>query len=186
MLEVRRLREERGWKQTELAFHAGLTPSVISQIENGKRDPSARTMRKLAEGLGVEVADLFPKAEAPLWSGETLERRPSLAARAISAAADKWRADVPRTDVTDGEISGRVEAALDLYEFFAKRVEGEERDALTREELDELIAVTDKLAIACADGMLRLHKSGYLDDHIGGTFEQRREKMREWTRRISA
>jgi transcriptional regulator with XRE-family HTH domain len=66
VLEVKRLRQEREWNQTELAYHAGLAPSVISQIENDKRDPSARTLRKLAEALGVEVADLFPKAQAPL------------------------------------------------------------------------------------------------------------------------
>lgn len=66
MLEVKRLRQEREWNQTELAYHAGLAPSVISQIENGKRDPSARTLRKLADALGVEVGDLFPKAQARL------------------------------------------------------------------------------------------------------------------------
>jgi transcriptional regulator with XRE-family HTH domain len=65
MLEVKRLRKEREWNQTELAYHAGLAPSVISQIENGKRDPTARTLRKLAEALGVEVGDLFPKPQAP-------------------------------------------------------------------------------------------------------------------------
>lgn len=62
MLDVRRLRLERGWNQTELAFHAKLAPSVISQIENGKREPSASTLRKLATALKVEVGDLFPKA----------------------------------------------------------------------------------------------------------------------------
>ena len=61
MLEVKRLRQAREWNQTQLAFHAGLAPSVISEIENGKRDPSARTLRKLAEALEVDVADLFPK-----------------------------------------------------------------------------------------------------------------------------
>jgi transcriptional regulator with XRE-family HTH domain len=66
VLEVKRLRQKREWNQTELAYHAGLAPSVISQIENGKRDPSARTLRKLADALGVEVGDLFPKAQAPL------------------------------------------------------------------------------------------------------------------------
>jgi transcriptional regulator with XRE-family HTH domain len=69
VLEVKRLRQEREWNQTELAYHAGLAPSVISQIENGKRDPSARTLRKLAAALGVEVGDLFPKAQAPLPTG---------------------------------------------------------------------------------------------------------------------
>jgi transcriptional regulator with XRE-family HTH domain len=65
VLEVKRLRQEREWNQTELAYHAGLAPSVISQIENGKRDPTARTLRKLAEALSVDVGDLFPKGQAP-------------------------------------------------------------------------------------------------------------------------
>jgi transcriptional regulator with XRE-family HTH domain len=71
MREVRRLRQERGWNQTELAFHAGLAPSVISQIETGKRDPSAATLRKLADALSVGVPELFEgaqdlKGQAPL------------------------------------------------------------------------------------------------------------------------
>jgi transcriptional regulator with XRE-family HTH domain len=66
VLEVRRLRLAREWNQTELAYHAGLAPSVISQIENGKRNPTARTLRKLAKALEVEVSDLFPKEQAPL------------------------------------------------------------------------------------------------------------------------
>lgn len=66
MMEVRRLRQARGWNQTELAYHSGLAPSVISQIENGKRDPSAGTLRKLAKALEVGVPDLFPKAQPSL------------------------------------------------------------------------------------------------------------------------
>jgi transcriptional regulator with XRE-family HTH domain len=66
VLEVKQLRLAREWNQTELAYHAGLAPSVISEIENGKRDPSARTLRKLADAFEVDVADLFPKAQAPL------------------------------------------------------------------------------------------------------------------------
>jgi transcriptional regulator with XRE-family HTH domain len=74
VLEVKRLRQQREWNQTELAYHAGLAPSVISQIENGKRDPTARTLRKLARALDVEVGDLFPKGQTPL----PLEDAPSL------------------------------------------------------------------------------------------------------------
>jgi transcriptional regulator with XRE-family HTH domain len=66
MQEVRRLRERRGWGQKELAFHANLAQSVISEIETGKRSPSARTLSKLAEALEVEVRDLFPLGQEPL------------------------------------------------------------------------------------------------------------------------
>jgi transcriptional regulator with XRE-family HTH domain len=59
---VRRLRGAKGWNQTELGFHAGASPSIISLIENGKRNPSTTTLAKIARALDVEVVDLFPKA----------------------------------------------------------------------------------------------------------------------------
>lgn len=70
MRAVKDLREAEGWTQNQLAFHAGLATSVISQVENGKRDPSASTLKKLAEALRVNVSDLFrgeetPKVQAP-------------------------------------------------------------------------------------------------------------------------
>jgi transcriptional regulator with XRE-family HTH domain len=76
VLEVKRLRQAREWNQTQLAYHAGLAPSVISQIENGKRDPTARTLRKLAGALEVEVSDLFPKGQASLPDFEDERRGP--------------------------------------------------------------------------------------------------------------
>jgi transcriptional regulator with XRE-family HTH domain len=68
-----RLKEERllrGWSQRDLAREAGTTAETISNIETGQHDPRPSTLRKLAEGLGIEVRDLFaepalPKAEAP-------------------------------------------------------------------------------------------------------------------------
>src|SRR5829696_2160546 len=62
---IRRLRDEKGWNQTELGFHADTSPSIISLIENGQRTPSTATLAKIAGALGVEVVDLFPKAAAP-------------------------------------------------------------------------------------------------------------------------
>jgi transcriptional regulator with XRE-family HTH domain len=64
--EVRRLREEKGWNQAELAVHAGIGVSGLSHIETGKRNPSAVTLQKIAEALSVGVGDLYPKAQAPL------------------------------------------------------------------------------------------------------------------------
>jgi transcriptional regulator with XRE-family HTH domain len=58
---IRRLREEKGWNQTELGFHADMSPSIVSLIENGKRNPSTATLAKIASALEVEVVDLFPK-----------------------------------------------------------------------------------------------------------------------------
>ncbi len=68
-LRIRELREEKGWNQTVLGYHAGLSPSQISLIETGKRNPSATTLQGIAGALGVEVGDLFPKVAAPRRSG---------------------------------------------------------------------------------------------------------------------
>jgi transcriptional regulator with XRE-family HTH domain len=67
-----RLREERqfrGWSQRDLARETGVNTDTISGIETGQHEPRPSTMRKLAEGLGIEVRDLFiepalPKAPA--------------------------------------------------------------------------------------------------------------------------
>jgi transcriptional regulator with XRE-family HTH domain len=113
VLEVKRLRQEREWNQTELAYHAGLAPSVISQIENGKRDPTARTLRKLAEALSVEVGDLFPKGQAtpspeqPDFDGLLEEERRRAEREKLIEALPGWI----RAAVEDEEFVQRFEAA---------------------------------------------------------------------------
>jgi transcriptional regulator with XRE-family HTH domain len=70
-LRLKELREERGLSQTRFAGVAGLNPTTVNQIERGTRQPSARTLAKLASALGVSVPDLFgeevltPKMTAP-------------------------------------------------------------------------------------------------------------------------
>ncbi len=64
--EIKRLREGLDWSQPQLAVRAGVAVSAVSQIENGRRSPNVGTLEKIADALGVEVVDLFPKAQAPL------------------------------------------------------------------------------------------------------------------------
>lgn len=54
---LRRLREEKGLSQTDLA-RGLLSPSYLSHLEAGARSPSARTIAQLAERLGVSVTSL--------------------------------------------------------------------------------------------------------------------------------
>ncbi len=56
---VRGLRLERLLQQRQLAEKAGLTPSMVSQIESGRLTPSLHTLGKLAAALGVPMATLF-------------------------------------------------------------------------------------------------------------------------------
>jgi transcriptional regulator with XRE-family HTH domain len=71
---IRQMREERGWSQAKLGVLSGTGPSGISQIETGRRNPSAATLERIAKALEVEVRDLFPLAQAPLLDVEE-ERR---------------------------------------------------------------------------------------------------------------
>ena len=50
---LKKLREERGLTQSRLARQAGVTPGLIGQIEQGKVQPSLRTLEKVAEAMGV-------------------------------------------------------------------------------------------------------------------------------------
>jgi transcriptional regulator with XRE-family HTH domain len=57
---LRHIREQAGYSQQDLADDAGVSQHTISEIELGRRKPQGRTLRKLADSLGVEVADFFP------------------------------------------------------------------------------------------------------------------------------
>ena len=50
MLEARR---EKGVTQKELAENTGINQADISRIENGNGNPSLRTLKRIAEGLGM-------------------------------------------------------------------------------------------------------------------------------------
>jgi transcriptional regulator with XRE-family HTH domain len=61
---LKQLREKRGWTQEELAHAAGLTTSAYNRIESGSAAPGWSTVRRLAEALGVSMADLGRKVES--------------------------------------------------------------------------------------------------------------------------
>ncbi len=82
MEQLKRLREERGLSQVKLAARADLNPATVNQIERGARNASPRTLRKLADALGVSLVDLiegnYPKARAPQPSLEDAAQSESL------------------------------------------------------------------------------------------------------------
>lgn len=131
MQRIAELRRERGWSQVKLGARADVNPSTVNQVERGLRHPNSTTLEKLAGALGVGVADLFPKAEAPsakaspgLPDPEEEERRSHAGyfaqgaidrhkARAEAAAA-AWEllSTMPLEDLSPERWLGRWEAAL--------------------------------------------------------------------------
>jgi len=61
---VKELRAARQWSQEDFAHRADLDRTYASGIERGRRNPTLDIIHKLADTLGVDVADLFPAADA--------------------------------------------------------------------------------------------------------------------------
>jgi transcriptional regulator with XRE-family HTH domain len=140
--EVKRQREARGWTQAKLAVEAGMAPSAVNQIENGKRSPSATSLSKLAGALEVEIADLFPKVpslQPPLPLDSELEDRMRALTERVSAligeskdALEYQASEVPR-DIDEAartfgeairersERPGALKAALEAAKRQAKQ-----------------------------------------------------------------
>jgi transcriptional regulator with XRE-family HTH domain len=55
---LKRLREERGVTQEQLAFDAGITSSALSRIERGINSPGWMTVRRIAKALDVSLVRL--------------------------------------------------------------------------------------------------------------------------------
>jgi transcriptional regulator with XRE-family HTH domain len=56
---VRVLRDRRGWSQEQLAQACGLHRTYVGGIERGERNPSLINIGRIANALGVGVAELF-------------------------------------------------------------------------------------------------------------------------------
>lgn len=52
-------RKSRGITQKELSRRTGITQSDISKLENGNANPSIKTLRRLASGMGMKMEIVF-------------------------------------------------------------------------------------------------------------------------------
>jgi transcriptional regulator with XRE-family HTH domain len=166
--ELREIRLRRGLSQADLSAITGVAEFTISEIESGKRaNPRPSTLRKLAQALEVEVADLYgepaypkdiaPSPEPSLFNGLEDERRESiyqhawrdfitqLADRIAAEAGDKglepaWIleiSEIPR-DITRILFDNGILGNREAYPTEAEyRQSGEIADALTK--LDQAV-----------------------------------------------
>ncbi|QNE32456.1 helix-turn-helix transcriptional regulator [Sphingomonas sp. NBWT7] len=58
-LNVRRLREAKGWSQEDYADRAGIHRTYVSDIERAKRNPTITVVEKLAVPLEVTASELL-------------------------------------------------------------------------------------------------------------------------------
>ena len=60
---VRRTREAQGLSQEDLGFEAEIDRTYVSGVERGIRNPTVRTILRLARALGVSPSSLMRRAE---------------------------------------------------------------------------------------------------------------------------
>ena len=66
----RQFREQAGLSQEQVALAAGLDRTYVSGIERSRRNPSLRSMQRVASVLNIDLADLLLEARR-------LARRPA-------------------------------------------------------------------------------------------------------------
>jgi transcriptional regulator with XRE-family HTH domain len=100
---IKSLRAERALQQRQLAEKAGLTPSMLSQIESGRLTPSLHTLGKLAGGLGVPIASLFE----PVPNGRLhVTRKADYPVVSFDGTSEKWHV------LGAGLFQGKIRAVM--------------------------------------------------------------------------
>ena len=56
---LKRLRDERGWSQEDLANEAGLHRTYVSGVERGARNPTVMILERLSKALKVQASALI-------------------------------------------------------------------------------------------------------------------------------
>ncbi len=56
---IRALRRKHGWTQVDMAEVLGVDRSYLSEIETGKKDPSLRVLKTIADGFELSLSQLL-------------------------------------------------------------------------------------------------------------------------------
>lgn len=58
--EIQKIRRKQGLTQEDLAERANLNSTHLGFIEQGRKEPKFKTLKKIANALDVRVKDLIP------------------------------------------------------------------------------------------------------------------------------
>ena len=56
---IKSLRRSKRWSQEQLAERASIQRSYLADLERGYRNPSVRTLLKVANAIGLPISSLF-------------------------------------------------------------------------------------------------------------------------------
>jgi transcriptional regulator with XRE-family HTH domain len=120
----------------ELAERSGVGRDTISRLERGKAEPQAATLHKLAEALGITVADLYALEER--LNPKNQPAPPSV----------EWALSAPEEDFEVWLETANLDAVLTLNRDLHKAIEGTEgaERAYILERITEVIGRFVRLA----------------------------------------
>src|SRR5947208_13369103 len=101
---LRRERERRGISLRELARRVGVSPSLVSQIELDRVNPSVSTLYALVTELGMTMSDVFGDSRPgepvvrQLRGGDGLAERPETRRVINLASGVRWERLTPHSD----------------------------------------------------------------------------------------
>ena len=111
---VKTLRQERGLLQKHLAEKAGLTASMVSQIEAGRMTPTLPTLGKLAAAFGISIPELLePSAEGARIHISKKREHPMVS---FEDCAERWMV------LGAGLFEGKVRAVVSTLDRKARGV----------------------------------------------------------------
>ncbi len=66
-MDVKKEREKRGMTQAQLAELTGISPAVLSRVENARVAPQAKTMFKIKQAFGEPINKKNPTARSKIY-----------------------------------------------------------------------------------------------------------------------
>jgi rhodanese-related sulfurtransferase/transcriptional regulator with XRE-family HTH domain len=143
---LKRERAARGWSLDDLAREAGISRTLLGQIELGRATPSIGVVWKIAAALGVHFATLLSQPAPRI--GTTLSKRE--AAKKLTSA--------------DGRVTSRAlfppgdAGAAEFYELWLAPHSREDAEPHRPGTRENLIVASGRLELKIGSETLQLHK----------------------------
>jgi transcriptional regulator with XRE-family HTH domain len=112
------LRKEHRYSIRKLATRAGVSASLISDVERGKVEPSISTLKRVSDALGTTLTYFFSEPTAP--SGRVVRAGERVVLRGAESADDERRSAIQtsgiRFELASPESAETIEAIYGRYE----------------------------------------------------------------------
>ncbi len=112
---LRSLRIARRRTLRDVAERAGLSESFLSQVERGRASASVASLRRIADGLGVSIADLFQPSGPTQPRVLRRDERPTLAFGILGRKMLLTQRPLHQLEVFVGEIDPGGSTGAELY-----------------------------------------------------------------------